>query len=53
MDEEGFKLFMSGNHVARSNGVGFLVNGSLAPLVDDYISDRLAVLTLKTKFSNK
>ena len=54
MDEEGLKLFMSGNDVARSNGVGFLVNRSLAPLVDDYrpISDRLAVLTLKTKFSN-
>ena len=39
MDEEGFKLFMSGNDVARSNGVGFLVNRSLAPLVDDYGSD--------------
>ena len=53
MDESGFKLFLSGNDISRSNGVGFLVNKSFASLVDDYqpISDRLAVLTLQSKFS--
>ena len=53
MDGNGFKLFLSGNDTSRSNGVGFLVNKTLAPLVEDYqpISDRLAMLTVKTKFS--
>ena len=53
LDEHGYKLFLSGNDTSRSNGVGFLVNKSYVPLIDDYqaISDRLAVLTLKTKFS--
>ena len=53
MDGNGFKLFLSGNGTSRSNGVGFLVNKTLASLVEDYqpISDRLAMLTVKTKFS--
>ena len=53
MDGNGFKLFLSGNDTSRSNGVGFLVNKTLASLVEDYqpISDRLAMLTVKTKFS--
>ena len=46
-------MFLSGKHISRSNGVGFLINKPYAPLIDDYqaISDRLAVLTLKTIFS--
>ena len=53
MDGNGFKLFLSGNDTSRSNGVGFLVNKTLASLVEDYqpISDILVMLTVKTKFS--
>ena len=51
--EEGHKLFLSGNNVSRSNEVGFFIHKSLVHLIDDYkpISDRLAILSLKTKFS--
>ena len=54
VDKTGHRLFLSGNETSRSNGVGFLVKKKLIPLVNDYkaISDRLAVLTLKTKFCN-
>ena len=49
----GHKLFFSSNETSRSNGVGFLVNKPCLPLLQDYqpISDRLALLTLKGKFS--
>ena len=49
----GHKLFFSSNETSRSNGVGFLVNKTCLPLLEDYqpISDRLALLTLKGKFS--
>ena len=49
----GHKLFFSGNETSRSNGVGFLVNKTCVPLIDSYesISDRLAVLSLRGKFS--
>nr|XP_027214189.1 craniofacial development protein 2-like [Penaeus vannamei] len=41
------------NETSRSNGVGFLVNKTCSPLIEDYqpISDRLALLNLKGKFS--
>ena len=47
-------MFLSGNETSRSNGVGFLVKNNLVSLIDKYepISDRLAVLSLKTKFCN-
>ena len=49
----GDKLFFSSNETSRSNGVGFLVNKTCLPLLEDYqpISDILALLTLKGKFS--
>ena len=53
LEESGHHLFFSGNETSRSNGVGFLVKKSIEPFVDDFnpISDRLAVLTVKGKFS--
>ena len=53
IEESGCQLFLSGNDISRSNGVGFLVNKSFVPLVNDYeaISDRLSVMSLKGKFS--
>ena len=53
LQETGCKLFLSGNDISRSNGVGFLVSKSYVPFVDDYepISDRLSLLSLKGKFS--
>lgn len=49
----GHKLFLSSNEISRSNGVGFLVHRSCISLIEGYqpVSDRLAVLTLKGKFS--
>ena len=51
--ECGNQLFLSGNNTSRSNGVGFLVKKSLVSTVDEFdpISDRLAVLSIKGKFS--
>ena len=53
IEGKGHKLFLSGNNISRSNGVGFLVKKTLVPRVDRYepISDRLAILSLKGKFS--
>ena len=53
IEESGHQLFFSGNDISRSHGVGFLVNKSIIPIVNDYdpISDRLAVLKLNGKFS--
>ena len=53
MNGNGFKLFLSGDDTSRSNGVGLLVNKTLTLLVEEYqpISDRLVMLTVKTKFS--
>ena len=54
LDNFGHQMFLSGNDTSRSNGVGFLVKKSLVPMVDEFdsISDRLAVLSIKSKFSN-
>ena len=53
LEDLNHKLFLSGNSTTRSNGVGFLVNKNLCPLIEDYqpISDRLALLSIRTKFS--
>ena len=53
-DEIVYNLFLSGNENSRSNGVGFLVNESCVPLVDDNqpLSDRHAILKLKTILKN-
>ena len=53
LEESKHKLFLSGNGLSRSNGVGFLVNKKYVPLVQAYqpISDRLSLLTLKEKHS--
>ena len=53
LGESGHQIFFSGNEVSRSHGVGFLVNKSLVPFIDDYepISDRLAILKIQGKFS--
>ena len=51
LDNHGHRLFLSGNETSRS---GFLVKNNHVPLIENYepISDRLAVLPLKTKFCN-
>ena len=53
LDDLGHEIFFSGNSTSRSKGVGFLVNKRFCPLIEDYqpISDRLALLSIKTKFS--
>ena len=53
LDNHGHRLFISGNETSRSNGVGFLVKNNLVPMIDNYepISDRLALLPIRTKFS--
>ena len=54
LEDSGHQIFFSGNEISTSHGVGFLVNKLLVPFIDDYdpISDRLATLKLKGKFSN-
>ena len=51
--DSGHRFYLSGNGKSRSNGVGFLVKKSLVSTVDKWypISDRLAVLSIKGKFS--
>ena len=53
IEGQGHKLFLSGNNTSRSNGVGFLIKKTHVPLVENYepISDRLAILSLKGKFT--
>ena len=52
-ETSGHKLFFSSNEISPSNGVGFLVNKSCVPMIEDYysISDRRVVISLKGRFS--
>ena len=49
----GHWFYTSGNGTRRSNGVGFLVNKTIADTVEHFnpISDRLATITIKSKLN--